>query len=353
MQALTGSNYPVSGAADIFLQAAGTASDPHGDGKIHLNHATVYGEPVQQFDSGFHFSNGELALDNIHLFHDDSVLTGSAAYTPAKRTFYLDVAGSNFDLAHIHQIPPNRLALEGRADFSLKASGTAQAPAIDANVHLRQLTLDHELVGGLDLRAISQGSDLQLSGTSQLQHGSLLIGGHVQMRDGYPADISLQMDQLDLDFLWHAYLGNQLTGHSSVAGSLDLHGPLSRFSQWRVNADLSAVSLDLENVKLHNQDPVRLVLANQLIKIERLHMLGEGTDLSAHGSLQLSGSRSLDLVADGHLDLKLLSSFDPDITASGLATLNMTVGGTVDDPLPQAGCNFPTGRSLTRRCPVA
>ncbi|MGC2647964.1 MAG: translocation/assembly module TamB domain-containing protein [Candidatus Sulfotelmatobacter sp.] len=343
VQALTGSNYPVSGAADIFLQAAGTASDPHGDGKIHLNHATVYGEPVQQFDSAFHFSNGELALDNIHLFHDDSVLTGSAAYTPATRTFRLDVAGSNFDLAHIHQIPPNRLGLEGRADFSLKASGTSEAPVVDANVHVRDLTLDHELVGGLNLRAVSEGSDLQLSGTSQLQHGSLLIGGHVQMRDGYPADISLQMDQLDLDFLWHAYLGNQLTGHSSVAGSLDLHGPISHFSQWRVNADLGAVSLDLENVKLQNQDPVRLVLANQLIKIERLHMLGEGTDLSAHGSLQLSGSRSLDLAADGHLDLKLLSGFDPDIAASGLATLNMTVGGTVTDPLPQGRLQFSNG----------
>jgi translocation and assembly module TamB len=343
VQALTGSHYPVSGGADIFLQAAGSASNPHGDGKIHLNRATVYGEPVQQFDSSFHFSDGELALDNVHLFHDDSVLTGSAAYTPAKHTFRLDVAGRNLDLARIRQIPANRLALEGRADFSLKASGTSVAPIIDADVHVRELTVDHELVGGLNLRAISQGSDLQLTGTSDLQHGSLRVGGHVQMRDGYPADISLQMDQLDLDSLWHAYLGNQLTGRSSVAGSLDLHGPLFHFSQWRMNADLSGVSLDLENVKLQNQDPVRLILANQVINIERMHMVGEGTDLSAHGSMQLSGSRSLDLAADGHLDLKLLSGFDPDISASGLATLNMTVGGTVDDPLPQGRLQFSNG----------
>jgi len=153
-----------------------------------------------------------------------------------------------------------------------------------------------------------------------LQRGSLLVSGNVQMRDGYPADLSFRMDQLDLDSFWHAYLGAQLSGHSAVAGSLDLHGPLFNPSRWIVNGDLSAVSLDIENVKLHNQDPVRLVLANQSIDIRQLHMLGEGTDLTAHGSMQLSGARPLDLAADGRLDLKLLSSFDPDLTASGLVT---------------------------------
>ena len=39
--------------------------------------------------------------------------------------------------------------------------------------------------------------------------------------------------------------------------------------------------------------------------------------------------------ADGHIDLKLLSSFYPDFTSSGLVTLNLTVGGTLADPQPQ------------------
>ncbi|MGA9507540.1 MAG: translocation/assembly module TamB domain-containing protein [Candidatus Sulfotelmatobacter sp.] len=343
VQALAGSDYPVVGAADMFLQAAGTISNPHGDGKIHLNRATFYGEPVQRFDSSFQFAHGELALDNISLFHDDSVITGNASYTRATHVFRLDVVGNNLDIAHIRQIPTNRLGLEGRADFQLKASGTSEAPIIDANVHIRELTLDHELLGGLNLQAVSQGSELQLTGTSQLQRGSLLIGGHVQMRDGYPADISFHMDQLDLDSLWHAYLGNQLTGHSSVAGSLDVHGPLFHFLQWRANADLSAVSLNLENVVLHNQNPIRLALENRIINIQQLHMLGEGTDLTARGSLQLSGTRALDLAADGHLDLKLLSGFDPEITASGLVTMDMTVGGSLDDPLPQGRLQFSDG----------
>ncbi|MFZ0319202.1 MAG: hypothetical protein WAL56_08755, partial [Candidatus Sulfotelmatobacter sp.] len=119
LQALAGYNYPITGTADLSLQAAGTESDANGNGQIHLNHASAYGEPIQQLDSNFHFAHGELALDNIHLLHDDSILTGSAAYNPTTRAFRLDIAGNNLDLARVRQIPPNRLGLEGRADLTL------------------------------------------------------------------------------------------------------------------------------------------------------------------------------------------------------------------------------------------
>ena len=35
------------------------------------------------------------------------------------------------------------------------------------------------------------------------------------MHGDYPANITAQLDHVDLDPLWRAYLGQQLTGHSS------------------------------------------------------------------------------------------------------------------------------------------
>ncbi|MGA2919799.1 MAG: translocation/assembly module TamB domain-containing protein [Candidatus Sulfotelmatobacter sp.] len=343
LQALAGYNYPITGAGDLFVQASGTESDLHGDGRIHLNGASAYGEPVQQFDSTFHFSHGEIALDNMHLFHDDSVITGSAAYNPATQAFSLDVAASNLDLASVRQIHSDRLPIEGRADFTLKASGKPSAPAMNADIHLRKLVLDHELEGDLDLQAVTQGRELHLTGKSQLPRGSLQVSGNIRLRDDYFADLSFRLDQLDLDPFWHAYFGAQLTGHSSVAGSLDLHGPLLEPSRWDIHGDLATLSLDLEHVKLTNQDPILFVVANQSIHISQFHVVGEGTDLTAHGSVQLAGARTLDLAADGHVDLKLLTGFYPDLTSSGLVTMNMTVGGTLADPLPQGHLQFVNG----------
>jgi translocation and assembly module TamB len=335
LQALVGYNYPISGKTDLSLQAAGTLSQPHGTGQIHLANGSAYGETIQQFDSTFHLAQGEIAFDNLHLLHDEAVITGSAAYAPSTRTFRLDLAGNNLDISHVPQIHSDRLSLDGRADFILKGSGTPETPSINADVHFQKLTLDHELVGDLELQAVTQGGDLHLTGKPQFQHGSLILSGNVQLRDGYPANLSFQMDQLDLDGLGRSYLPGQLAERSAVTGSLDLRGPLRQPDLWILDAALTAITLDVENVKVRNQDPIRFSLANQSLNIQQLHLVGEGTDLTAHGSIQLSGARNLDLTADGRLDLKLLSNFDPDFTSSGLVTMNMTVGGTLAEPLPQ------------------
>ena len=335
LQALAGYDYPVSGKTDLFVQASGTFSDPRGEGQIHLSNASAYGETIQQFDSTFHAARGEYAFDNIHLLHDDSVVTGSAAYNPSSRAFRLDLVGNNFDLAQVRQIHSDRFSVEGRADFVLKGSGTPGAPSINADVHVRDLSVDRELVGELDLQAVTRGSELHLTGNSHFQRGSLLVSGNVQLRDDYPANLSFQTDQLDIDALWRSYFRGQLTGHSAVTGSLDLRGPLRQPGQWILDGTLTALSLDVENVKVHNQDSIRFSLASRSINIQQLHLLGEGTDLTVRGSMQLSGARTLDLTADGRVDLKLLSSFDPDFTSSGLVTMNMTVGGTLGEPLPQ------------------
>jgi translocation and assembly module TamB len=187
----------------------------------------------------------------------------------------------------------------------------------------------------MNLQAVTEGGVLHVTGNSNFQQGSLLVSGNIQLRDDYPADLTFKMDQLDLDALWRSYFRGQLTGHSAVVGSLNLRGPLRQPGQWALEGDLASVALDVENVKVHNQDAVRFSLAHQSVNIQQLHLVGEGTDLTVHGAVQLSGDRTLNLTADGRLDLRLLSSVDPNLTSSGLVTMNVTVGGTLAEPLPE------------------
>jgi translocation and assembly module TamB len=335
LQAFAGYHYPVSGKADLYVQGVGTLSNPHGDGQIHLTQAMAYGEAIQQFDSGFHIGEGELSFAHIHLFHGNSTITGDAAYNPSRRSFRLNIAGNNFDLAKVRQIHSNRLSVEGRIDFALKGSGTLDVPVLNAGIRISDLTLDQELTGDLDLQGVSQGRSLHITGNSHLQHGSLLVKGDVELRDGFPANLSFQMDQLDIDAVGRAYYPGALTGHSFVAGAIDLHGPLRDPEKWSVDGNLTALALNLQKIPLRNQDPIRFSLANQSLNIKQLHLLGEGTDLSAHGSVSVAGEGNLDLVANGQLDLRMLSTFDPNFTSSGAVTVDMTVSGALGYPLPQ------------------
>ncbi|MGC1450040.1 MAG: translocation/assembly module TamB domain-containing protein [Candidatus Sulfotelmatobacter sp.] len=333
--ALAGFDYPVSGTADVSLEIAGTRARPQVQGHIHAANASAYGEAIEKFDGDLHIAGSETTLSNIRLTHEDAEVSGSAAYAPATRGYRLDLVGKNFDLSRIRQIQVDRLPVEGRADFTLQGTGTLDAPVINAAVHARDLTLGHELAGGLDLEAATRDGQLHLSGHSEFLRGGLSVEGNVEMRDEYPANISARMDQLDLDALWRAYLGGRLTGHSAVGGTVTMQGPLRDPRRWTLTGSLTDVAVDVEYAKLRNQDPVRFIYSDQTLHIEPVHLVGEGTDITGNGSVQLSGARELDLSVDGQIDLKLLAGMDANLAASGLTAVHMNVGGTLSDPLPQ------------------
>jgi len=340
---LAGFDYPVSGTADVSVQVSGTRAHPRAQGHIHAANAAAYGEAIEKFDADLRIAGSETALNNIQLTHEDASVSGSAAYTPATRGFRLELIGKNFDVSHIRQIHLDPLPMEGRADFTLQGSGSLSSPTINASVHIGDVKLDHELMGGLDFEATTNGGDLRVSGHSVFPHGTLSVAGSVGMHGDYPANITAQLDHVDLDPLWRAYLGQQLTGHSAFGGSVTMRGPLRYPRQWTLNGSGTDVAIEVEYAKLHNQGSMPFTYADQTIHIEPVHLVGEGTDVVGHGSIHFAGGRELDLSADGQIDLKFLGSMVPDLIASGLTTIHMTLGGTLRDPLPQGSIEVKNG----------
>jgi translocation and assembly module TamB len=340
---LAGYDYPVTGVADLSLQLSGTRALPRAQGQIHAINASAYGESIQQFDADVRLAEGETALSNIHLFHDDSVVTGNAAYSTSTRAFNIDLTGKNFDLARIPRIRFGRLRIDGRGDFTLRAAGTPEAPLVTAAAHLHELTLDNEVAGQLDLEAVSRGRELHVTGHSEFSRGNVSLDGSIRMGSDLATNLSVRMDSIDLDALWRTYLRGELTGHSAVTGTLTVQGPLLDPKKWTLNGEFPNVLLDVEYVKLHSQDPVRFTYTQQSLHLERMRFVGEGTDLAAGGSVHFAGPREVNLQADGHVDLKLLNSFASDITASGAMSMNLAVGGTIDEPLPQGTLQLTNG----------
>jgi translocation and assembly module TamB len=341
--ALAAFDYPVSGKADVSLQIAGTRAHPQVQGHIHAANASAYGETIQNFDADLQIAGSETALNNIHLSHEDAEVSGSAAYTPATRSFRLDLSGKNFDLSHIPQIHLDPLPVEGRADFRLQGSGTLDAPVITATVHASDLTFGHELSGGMDLEATTKDGELRLSGHSEFTKGTLTIEGTVGMDGDYPANITAHTDHIDLDPVWRAYLGGQLTGHSAVTGTITLRGPLRYPAQYTLQGTATDIAIELEYAKLHSEGPVRFTYADETAHIQPTHLVGDGTDAVGHGDIHWGGNQDLDMAADGQIDLKLLSVLDPNITASGQMIVHMTLVGNLDRPLPQGRAEIKNG----------
>src|SRR5260370_37693342 len=108
--------------------------------------------------------------------------------------------------------------------------------------------------------------------------------------------------------------------------------------RWRclnINGNVSQLSADVENIKLQNDGPIHFSMDREVVRVDPFHLVGQDTDLSMHGNIQLSGDHALDLHTKGRLDLKLAHGFNPNILAYGPATF--TVDGAVRLRLPQTG----------------
>ncbi|MBZ5705540.1 MAG: translocation/assembly module TamB domain-containing protein [Acidobacteriia bacterium] len=331
--ALAGYDYPLTGTLDLHLQASGTWAEPHGEGRVLLTKATIYQEPVERFYSDLRFTGSEAELNNIQLTYHEARVSGGATYDSSTHAFHFNLTGSDFDLLRIPPLQASRVKVEGRMDFTAVGSGTLEEPVINATAHLRDLTLDHERAGDFTIDAVTQGADLRLTGHSQFEHAELSIDGNIHLRGDWPSSVNLHFNHLDVDPLLRTYLQGRVTGHSAVAGVLQLQGPLRMPRELNIAGNLSDFYADVENIKVHNDGPVRFSVSSQLLKLEQFRLVGEGTDLSATGSIQLSGERQLDFRAQGSVNLQLIESLNPDFTSSGLVTVDVTVSGTANRPV--------------------
>jgi translocation and assembly module TamB len=332
IMALLGYDYPVTGTMNLFVNASGTKADPRGSGRVQLTNATIYGEPVERFNSDLRFADGLVEFNTLQLSHYEARVTGDASFNPSTHAVHFNLTGKNFDLARVSQLKKSRVDIGGNVEFTAVGSGTADAPVINAALTLHDLSFDGERAGDLMLDAVTQGSDLHVSGRSHFEQAELDVDGDIHLRGDWPATLSFRFNHLDADSLLRSYTHARVTGHSAVAGTLTLNGPLRKPNELEVTANLSDLYADVEGIKVRNEGPVRLSIAHESLRLEPFHLVGEDTDLTASGSMQLAGERQLDVRAQGKVNLKLIETFNPDFTSSGIVTVDVTFVGTVSKP---------------------
>jgi translocation and assembly module TamB len=329
---LAGYNYPITGTMDLHADVSGTVSDLQGSGRVQVTDATAYGEQIQKFQSRIAFSKSEGRLEAMELTHDHSRLSGDAAYDFSSHAVRLDLQGQNFDLATIRQVQTSRITIAGKMDFHAQGSGTLEAPQLNTTVSLHDLVLNGRRVGDFTLIGATQGQTLRLTGQSQFEEAELKLDGNVQLRGDWPCDINLHLRQLNATPFLRLYMKIGLNTRSLISGELRVQGPLRRPHELRMSGKLDQLQVEVEDFKLNNQGPIQFAVADQTLKVEPFQLSGERTNISAGGTLQLSGERRIDASAHGRVSLRLIQTFNHDFTSSGIVTVDMTVGGTLANP---------------------
>lgn len=342
-----------TGQLNASGDVTGTVAKPEGQGTVTVLDGSLEGHAFNSASAFVQLKNDKVQFHDVKATRGAAQLAGSGAYDFAAHAIQLNTTGTNFDLAEFLPLEKSRVNLAGKLDFSAQASGGVDQPAVNAHLHLRNVMVNDETAGDYLIDATTQGSELKLTGRSDFKNAELLIDGNVHLRDLWPAHVNLHFNRLDVDSFIETYLHGHVTGHSAVAGDLALEGPLRRPEQLRLTGNLTDFYADIEKVKLRNEGPLRFRLNGLAFDLDSFHVIGENTDLSSTGSVQLAGERRLNFTAHGTLGLQLLHSYDPDITGSGNLTGEATISGTFDRPAVQGRVQIVNGAVADVNLPSA
>lgn len=333
LQALAGYHYPVSGRLDASLQMSGTRTSLTGGAHLQLNDAVAYGEPIRSSSLDFHFAGKDIEARNLRVIGKAGGVSGGGAFNLKNSRFTFDLHGTNIHLEELRLLQQKRIEVQGVTSFDATGEGTPGEPIVNAKIQLRNLVLSGEPVGGLDLNATTRGEDLKVTGRSNFLNASLGLDGIVRLRGELPMHLIVDFTNLDADSIIRGYLKQfHLTSHTLLAGHLRVDGPLRQPENMSADGSIHSFAAGIENVKVVNEGPIHFALNRQVVSIDNLHLVGDGTNFNAGGTIALSGDRALNVRANGSVNLRILQSFSPEYTASGMTTLNMRATGSMQHP---------------------
>ena len=96
--------------------------------------------------------------------------------------------------------------------------------------------------------------------------------------------------------------------------------------------NIDQFTVEVEKVAIASDGPVELALANEVVTVQRCTLVSGDSHFTLTGSASLKGDRQLALRADGHVDLNLVHTLDPEVTSYGVSNLDLTVNGPMAQP---------------------
>jgi translocation and assembly module TamB len=333
LQSIFGTSYPIQGKLDTALQVDASRRQLNGSGHLALASVVAYGYPVPSAAADLKFQGSNFNLQNLVAANDWGKVTGGGEYDFSSRQFSFLLHGANFQLERVRQLQARRLHVQGALGFEAQGSGTAEAPVINAALHLRALAVNGDRLGDFNAVAVTHGADLTLTARSAFHKAALALDGNIHLRGEMPMQAKLVADNIVLDALIKSYFPAEHAAHVVLGGEILVQGAARSPLSLSAEVNIPRLEGELEGLPVRNAGPLRLHMRDQVVTVDQFRLEGEQTHfVDIHGQLQLSGDERCNLDAEGRVDLKLAQTLAPELASRGVADLTVRIRGTLPKP---------------------
>ncbi|HWF48679.1 MAG TPA: translocation/assembly module TamB domain-containing protein [Bryobacteraceae bacterium] len=345
----------VRGVASGSGTIAGTIENPSGNAKIGVDSLDAYGELLNRIQFSAALRGDDLQIASGKIQAGPASASFSAEYRHAKGswddgTAQLKLDSNGFPLASVslvHKYEPElnaQFEVHGQAAFRI-VRDQFQPLKADGTLSFRHVTLRGISFGGATVSAVTQGQVIEAKIAGDLRTTQLNGSARIQIAEGYPAQGALHLGRIDLGTIYTlAGRSRPLPFNGSLRGDILLDGPLLdpnrfkgslRIDDIQVNPILPAVAkrtLNSGDLTLRNMAPIVVEVANGSALVRGFEIGGKDTSISVTGSIPLTAAKTMDLHADGSVNLKIFQLADPNVLSTGVSTIDATFGGTYREP---------------------
>lgn len=354
----TGASIPITGTASGTLRVEGTISRPRAEISVLAEKLRVYEERVDRFVANVRYAPGMVQVGSGHAEQDGARARFSGTFQYQENDWktgrlQLQVSGEGIRLSAIRHIQELSAGLDGRLDAKVSASGRLvkgafQPAALDSQVSVRGLVVDHRKFGDVSLSTVTKGATLEAHAGASLGKARLEGKGAWQLQGDYPGSASVQLSPVTLATLRQlGLLGSstsELPFQGFVEGGATVSFPLLKPATLDGEVTLQTLQINpspsrtlrlgtqAQDVALRNAKPIVLRFSSKRVRIESAQFTARDTSLEATGGVELQPKLALDLTVRGGINLAILQLLNPDLLAQGSATVHAAVGGAPDDP---------------------
>ncbi|MCL4795194.1 MAG: translocation/assembly module TamB domain-containing protein [Bryobacteraceae bacterium] len=345
-----GAQFTVEGTIDAMLDASGTLDAPRGTLRWQGRQVNIAGEKFAKLNGRLKAESaesvrlqGELELDAATLAFSGAYRHPDGDWRNGEAAVRLETKG--FRLAQFetvrakHEGADGTVALQAEAVFSVTNGGFALR-RLNGVLDLGGIRDGKRALGALKVEARTDQQVLRLALSGRVDQTPLAGDAVVRLEPQYPADGSLRLADLPLATLlgWLETETPPLRG--VLTAEMRWRGDLAEPSQAVAVVTVPRLEIapepdegtSAQNFTLRNAGPLRFDVDANGVRVSSARLTGLDTSITIAGIYDFNSTRPWDISLSGTVNLGVLTNFEPDLLAGGVARISANLRGAANDP---------------------
>jgi len=360
-----GSTAEIMGTGSASVRLTGSIRKPEANLTMDIQRPAAFGEQIDRVRADAHYLPGELDIANGIADDGTSELRFSGNYRHPENDLKsgeasFDVTAQNVTasrIEHVAQIsPPVDALLGGRLRGNARiTNGKFELTAATADLKAQRITVAGEPIGDLTITAETKGAEMSMRAGGNIRESKVDASGKWRLEGDAPGEVTAKFSRMSIDSVHDlVMLGRTPSGaQDRPAAELPLEGfveggatitlPLQKLEAFRAKVTLDTVQVNprpsevlrlgvqQQDVILKNSQPLVVEVTNDQARLSPTQFTGRNTNLSMEGAIPFRGTGA-DLSVRGDIDLVILQLIDRDLVAKGIANLQVSIRGNLQDP---------------------